>query len=174
MTTTKHHEANVWKGMASGLLAGLAASYVMNQFQSGLKEMLDDGQPQSNGKKEQEGKKEPATVKAAEAISESVADHELTRKEKEVAGPVMHYGMGATSGAVYGLAAELQPHFASGSGLPFGAAVWFLADEVALPALGLSGPPWKSPPSTHVKALASHFVYGLTTDVFRRAIRRVL
>jgi len=167
--------ANVWKGLASGIVAGLVASYVMNQFQSGLKALLADSkQAKSSNEGENSGDKEPATVKAAEAISEGVADHELTKSEKKVAGPAMHYAMGATSGAIYGIAAELQSAVTFGAGAPFGAAVWLLADEVAVPSLHLSGPPWESPVSTHVQGLAAHFVYGLTTDALRRVVRSAL
>ena len=40
--------------------------------------------------------------------------------------------------------------------------------------LGLSKPPTEVPVSKHVYALASHFVYGLTTDLVRRAVRSAL
>ncbi|MFN2452708.1 MAG: DUF1440 domain-containing protein [Pyrinomonadaceae bacterium] len=73
--------------------------------------------------------------------------------------------MGATSGAIYGVTAELVPVVTVGAGIPFGAAVWLIADDAAVPALGLSKSPTEYPLSTHAYALASHFVYGLTTDI---------
>jgi len=39
---------------------------------------------------------------------------------------------------------------------------------------GLSGAPPDTPVSTHALALAAHVVYGLTTEVVRRAVRRIL
>ena len=95
-------------------------------------------------------------------------------REKKVAGPTVHYAFGTITGGLYGAAAELAPIIRSGAGLPFGAVFWLAADEAAVPALGLSKPPTEYPLSTHASALASHFVYGLTTDIVRRAIRRVL
>ncbi len=59
-------------------------------------------------------------------------------------------------------------------GLSFGTAVWFGADEVEVPAFGLSKSPLACPPSTHASALASHLVYGATTDLVRRAVRSAL
>jgi hypothetical protein len=93
--------------------------------------------------------------------------------EKKVAGPAVHYAFGSTMGALYGIAAELTPRSSAAWGLPFGAALWFGADEVAIPALGLSG---ESQPkiSTHASALAAHLVYGLTTDSVRRVVRKAL
>ena len=78
------------------------------------------------------------------------------------------YATGTTSGAVYGVAAELAPE-AAGAGLPFGTAVWLVVDEAAVPLLV-----WRKervPLSTHVYALASHFVYGFSTEVVRSALR---
>jgi putative membrane protein len=114
---------------------------------------------------------EPATVKAAETISEIILGHQLAENEKEIAGDLVHYATGAASGAVYGAAAELAPELTVGAGIPFGTAVWLIVDEGAVPLLGLSKRPTEYPLSTHIYALASHFVYGLTTDIVRRAVR---
>jgi putative membrane protein len=50
--------------------------------------------------------------------------------------------------------------------------VWLGADEIGVPALGLSGPPTQYPLSVHLYALASHLVYGFTTELVRRTLRR--
>ena len=161
------HDRSVWKGAVAGLAAGLAASWVMNQFQAALSKAITD-RPQ------QQGDSEDATMKAAEAISETVADQKLTKQEKQTAGPVIHYAFGSTIGAAYGALAEVAPRTTTGWGVPFGAAVWLGADEIAVPAFGLSKSPFESPVSTHASALAAHVVYGLTTDVVRRLVRAAL
>ncbi len=162
------HNDDLWKGALAGLVAGLAASYVMTQFQN-LSAKLEE-----QDKKKKKKKGEDATVKTAEAISEGFFHHELTANEKKIAGPVVHYSFGALTGGVYGALAELTPAVTRGIGLPFGTAVWVGADEVAVPALKLSGPPTATPPAVHAKALAAHLVYGLTTETVRRLVRRVL
>src|SRR5690606_29902824 len=93
----------------AGLLGGLAASWVMSRFQAAVpadtfKELLgeptdDDGSDES----------EPATVKAAEAVSEGFLGHRLSEDEKAWAGPAMHYAHGSLSAALYGALAEHQP-----------------------------------------------------------------
>jgi hypothetical protein len=45
------------------------------------------------------------------------------------------------------------------------------ADEVALPALGLSDKPAAYPLSMHLYGLVSHAVYGVTTGTVRRIVR---
>ena len=120
------------------------------------------------------GDAEPATVKAAELVSEKIFGHQLAKDEKKLAGDAVHYATGAASGAVYGVAAELVPEVTVGAGLPFGTAVWLVVDEAAVPLLGLAKGPTEYPLSTHVYALASHFVYGISTEVVRSALRRTI
>lgn len=165
---------STWKGAVAGAAGGLVASWVMNRFQtatSKVAELATSGNTTLNGEST-DG--EDATVKTASAISERVADHHLTASEKKVAGPAVHYIFGSAMGALYGIAAELAPKSSAGYGGPFGAALWFGADEVAVPMLGLSGSPAQVPMPTHASALAAHLVYGFTTDAVRRSVRRAL
>jgi hypothetical protein len=55
----------------------------------------------------------------------------------------------------------------------YGATLWATADEVAVPALGLSEPASEYPAAIHLQALASHLVYGVATWEAVRAIRSV-
>lgn len=179
-----NHQPDVLKGLAAGAIGGLVASWVMEEFQVAWmkvsRSMQQNGshRPSSaiNQKQSQSGEEEqePATVKAAEMVSESVFGHHLAKDEKKLAGDAVHYTTGGASGAVYGVAAELIPGVTAGAGLPFGTAVWLVVDETAVPLLGLSKAPTAYPVSTHVYALASHFVYGLTTEVVRRGLRRTI
>jgi len=156
------------KGLFAGMLAGAAGSWVMNQLQQ-------TGGPGDTARREERGNvEEPATVKAAEAVSRRVFHHELSDCEKQVAEPVVHYGYGALLGGVYGAMAEVAPAPSAGLGIPFAAAAWFLGDEVAVPALGLGKKPTEYLSRTHADALAAHFAYGLTTDLLRRALRHVI
>ncbi len=168
-TNGKINAGDIAKGAAAGLIGGLVASFVMNEFQS-LWSALSGSKDQGSG----QTKQEPSTVKAAAAISEEVFDHQLSESEKAIAGPAMHYAMGGTSGAIYGALSELAPAARAGAGLPFGTAVWLVADDVVVPALGLSKPAAEYPLSTHAYALASHLVYGATTEAVRGVVRGVL
>ncbi len=161
----------VWAGLATGAIGGLAGAFAMNQFQS-LQSSASKALAEKQGVQQQKysSQDEDATQKTARAISEHVFDHELTKPEKEKAGPAVHYGIGTLVGAVYGVAAETLPISRAGRGTVYGGAVWLFADEVAVPAFGLSGSPTKTPLSTHVSALASHLVYGFVTDLIRRTL----
>lgn len=142
----------VWKGVAAGMAGGLAGSFVMDQFQSLIKS-LSPGCPQQS---QQDQESEPATAKAASAISESVFRHSLTPAEKKTAGPAVHYAMGILSGGLYGALADAAPATAMGAGSLFGVGLWLAADEIAVPAFGLPKPATQFPVSTHLNALSSH------------------
>lgn len=182
---------NIYKGIAAGVAGGLAGSLAMNQFQelwSKLTEneerphgaqALQQGSPDHGIGRElaERGVDEPddnAAVRTGNAVSEFVLDHHLTKSEKESAGAIAHYAMGVTSGAIYGAVAEVMPAATVAEGLPFGAAVWLIADEAVVPAMGLSRKPSDYPFSIHAYSFASHLVYGLTTELVRRAVRRAL
>ena len=165
------HEPSVWKGLAAGAIGGIVASWVMEEFQSAWMKVARNGTSQNGSNETEKSNQEPATVIAAQKVSQTLFDHSLKDDEKGWAGNAVHYATGGTSGAVYGLVAEFAPTVTVGAGVPFGTAVWLGIDEAAVPLLGLAKGPTEYPVSTHAYALASHFVYGLTTEVVRRALR---
>ena len=161
----------------AGLVSGLVASWTMNRFQDVWLKLAEreDG-PEQNLKPTSQNtdEQDDTTVRTASVISEGLFDHKLTESEKRIAGPAVHYGLGTGVGGLYGAVAEVAPEITAGAGLPFGAAFWLVVDEGAVPLLGLSKAPTKYPLSTHVYALTSHFVYGLTAELVRRAVRKAL
>ena len=184
-------ERNLWKGLAAGAAGGLVASVAMNQFQSWLgrtmagtershgAQSLQQGSPDHGAARElkergSEDEADDAAMRLANVVSEGVFEHGLSQHEKQAAGTAVHYVFGVTTGAWYGAAAEAFPVITAGSGLPFGSVVWLTADEGLVPALGLSKSPSEYPLSIHAYAFASHLVYGLTTELVRRAVRSVL
>lgn len=114
---------------------------------------------------------EPATRKAPSLASEVLTDEPLTEDAKNVAGPILHHAFGAFVGALYGAAAVRFPAVSAGGGLPFGGAVWLTAAEAGMPLLGLAKTPTAYPAERHLASLLSHFVYGMTVEGVRRAIR---
>ena len=195
--TNGRDDNRVWKGLAAGLIGGLVASWTMNRFQDVWSTVAkgfeagqgnqfqkvsgehDEGGEETSGTQELEFSSQSevtddTTVKAASAVSEGMFGHKLTQSEKKIAGTAVHYLLGTGVGGLYGAAAEIAPNITTGGGLPFGAAFWLVVDEGAVPVLGLSKGPMAYPLSVHAYALSSHFVYGLTAEMVRRAVRGAL
>lgn len=164
-------EMDLVKGVVAGVAGGLLASFLMEQFQAAWSAAAESIHPTP---KKPGRRADPTTVKAANLIAEKISGHKVPADYKPAAGEVIHYGMGATSAAVYGALAEVAPFVTIGDGLGFGAGVWFLADEVAVPAAGLSKAAKEIPLTTHLYALASHLLYGWITETVRQAIRGAL
>jgi uncharacterized membrane protein YagU involved in acid resistance len=147
------------QGTIAGLAGGLAGSVAMTQFQT-LWSRLN---PPSPGPHD-----DPATVKAARSLFPVPDDR------KNTAGNLVHYSFGTLNGAIYGAAAEKSRATNPAMGLIFGAALFAVADELLVPAMGWSKSPARYPLKTHLYGLASHLVYGATTDLVRRGIRAAL
>jgi hypothetical protein len=171
----RNENHKLWKGALAGAAGGLAAAWVMNRFQAAwgraqtrmeTERERQSRQGQSNG--------EDATMKTAGKIAHALLHRDLSLEEEKRLGPVIHYAFGAGMGAIYGATVEIIPRARFGAGLPYGAAVFLGADEVAVSALGLSKPPKEYPASTHLYGLASHLVYGLSLEMVRRGVRRML
>jgi hypothetical protein len=181
---------NVLKAIGTGLASGLVASWVMNHFQQALSKLTQD-EKKSHGAQslqsgspdhgvasylEQKGvddEEDNATERLASFVSVGTVGHELSKEQKDMGGRFFHYAFGATNGALYGAASEVSPRLTLGAGLPFGAAIWVVADEFVVPVLGLSKWPQNYPPSKHAASLASHLVYGLTTHAVFNVLRNV-
>ena len=179
--------ADLWKGAAAGLVGGLVASFVMNRAQEAWT-IVAVGPARARFHFEQGGqikksarhrpfsfeKSESATSRMANAVSRLLLGRRIGGKKRRRAGTALHDALGAGVGASYGAAAEAGPEASAGRGLPFGAVVWLVADELAMPLLGLAKPPNRYPVAAHAQSLGAHLVFGWATEAVRRRARKNL
>jgi hypothetical protein len=111
---------------------------------------------------------ENPSLKAARSVA-GVFGHELTESESRWAAPAVQYLTGTALGALYGGFAD--PAAQAGSATAYGAAVWFAADRLALPALGLASNTRRVNRTTaEAKMLAARLVYSATTHLVRKLL----
>ena len=171
-------------GILAGAIAGVVGALAMNQFQrvaarvQGGREADDAtiGMPRT-GRGPQPAQalgnaSDDSTARVANALTSAVGYPLSSPGQKQVAGEFVHLAFGAINGAVYGAAVEISPRMRAVAGVPFGLAVWALADEGIVPALGLKRSPRDSSLGLHAYSLTSHMVYGAATELVRSAIRR--
>ena len=182
MANHRRRRPNRLLGAAAGALGGLVASWAMVRFNhliapdTGTSDKpadpharwRDEGRPN-----EIDGTipDEPGSMQAADALGAPVAGRPLTPREKEIGGEFLHYLFGAATGAAYGAVAETDRSVRQAAGIPFGIAVWLIADEIGMHAAGFATHPADYPLSRHAAALASHIVYGMTVEGVRRTVR---
>jgi putative membrane protein len=180
-------DRSVWKGLTAGMIGGLLGSWMMNRYQTAEAKVLcnwesnnprnksaNRRQPAGGEDGREQNQDEDATVKTAEVLFEKLLHRKLSREEKKKAGPVVHYTYGALTGGMYGAAAEIVPEVKKGGGTIFAMTLFVGGDEIGTWKLGLAKSPMDYSISSHANALASHLVYGVTTELGRRAVRAIL
>ena len=162
-------------GIVVGAVAGLVGTWAMSEAQRLWTYAVDGDAPESAGGRhdardwQERSEHQNSNELAAQAIARYVLRRSLTRQELRVAAPLLHYLFGAAMGAVYGVYAQRRQVPTSGAG--FGATVWLVADEMAMPLLGLSNSTARRPLEMHLQSLAAHLVFGAATETARRSLQ---
>jgi hypothetical protein len=166
------------KGVIAGAIGGLAGTSAMNEAQRAWTNAVDGQAPESPAGKhdardwQERSEGQNSNEIAAQYVATYIAGRSLDRSELAVAATFTHYAFGAAMGALYGAYAERRRRQPTGIG--FGLAVWLLADEIAMPLLGLSGSTLRRPLEKHLQSIAAHIVFGMTTEAARGAFERQL
>jgi hypothetical protein len=115
---------------------------------------------------------EPSTEVVGRKLHESVLHEEPSAPVRRRMGTAVHWGYGMAVGGLYGALSPRAGDAEVAMGAGYGAALWLLGDELAVPLLGLSKGPTGVPGRVHAEALGAHLVYGMTTSAAVRALRR--
>jgi putative membrane protein len=103
-----------------------------------------------------------------------MASRPLSETEEVVSVQAIHWGFGALVGGAYGAVAEYQPVITGRLGANFGLTLCGMTHASTLPIMGLTESPENQPAREHASELVTHAIYGVTTEVVRRAVRKVL
>ena len=158
-TASRPKDFSLLKGLLAGVAGGLAGS-AAKVLAEKLFPPRTQGQPAP-----------PALLVERVAHAAGTAPSETTRL---AGGQGIHWGFGTMLGGVYGVAAELTPKVTSWRGGVFGLTVNRLAHQGLLPGLDLVEPVPLQPAQEKASEWVSHVVYGVTTDLVRRAVRKRL
>ena len=172
-------QKHVVRGVLAGVAGGLVASWVMNEFMAGpgakLTEAVSTPEEKAAKARQNPGDQQDATMKTADAITESVTGgRHLTWEQQKEGGPIVHYAFGAVMGGLYGGLAEYSDAAKTGLGTGFGSVLFVGADLVGVPAFHLGPPLTETQAHTLATPYAAHLVYGITTELVRRVIRLIL
>jgi uncharacterized membrane protein YagU involved in acid resistance len=144
-----------------GALAGAAAVWLMDLITTALL----DAQPPQVTEREAAARPngKPALVNLVERL-EKEYDVELSDEQRDSLIQLIHYGLGAFPGAMYGLLRSRVPLLGAGNGALYGLLVYIVNDEFLNSRLGLAGPFPAYPIETHWRGLVGHLVLGVATD----------
>jgi hypothetical protein len=161
------------EGLALGLLGGAAGLAAMQLVQRLTRPLVKQRAPQPTDVFKTERsmsliglhhrEDESATDALGRISYEKLAHREPSAKAQNVLSWAFHLGFGLFSAAAFGaLRAEARRHTLRDGAL-FGAALWLLFDELAMPLLGLADKPSQYHPTRHLQSLATHLGYGIAT-----------
>lgn len=162
-------------GAAAGLAGSLAMDAVNALWASGSGKPICKVQHGSRPDVAEAQQKVPqrtetATEKAADALTSTVTDRDLSPREKDLGARAVHYSYGIVMGAAYGLLADgrRKPLL---HGVGYGLILWAGGILAALPALGLSAPPGRYRKSHHALGILGHLAYGALLGTTYRITR---
>lgn len=163
---------NPIRGLFVGILAGVAASALMDGYWA-LVEQLPGARPEQKPKPGgNQQKDEPSTQIIADKVSEVVTGDEVPDEQKPAAGIAVHYATGALWGGMFGIVAALRPKTGLFAGLVYGIFIWLFLDEILLRALDMAPDPRTVPPEQHFEAFGAHLVFGGGTALVTRLLLR--
>ncbi len=119
-----------------------------------------------------QGQTPPPRV-VVERAADAVNAHP-TGATKKAATEGIHWSFGTITGGVYGVAAEFEPKITAWRGAAFGLGLNKIMHEGLLPYAGFAAPVGDQPAQERVSEWVTHAVYGIVTEVVRRAVRKRL
>lgn len=161
-------------GLATHVLigagAGIIAAWAMDEFQKLWLKTSPKGL--SVGGRDHHQRIPRTDVEVMQVIaartSRAVTGRELTKTQRDLAARLLHYGFGASTGALYGALANRSELFSAGFGSAFGTAFFAIGYAFAPEDLKPSVPPHDEHMVSVVYEWLTHVVYGLTLEAGRR------
>ena len=153
-----------------GAGAGIVAAWAMDEFQKLWLKASPGGLSVSGRGHHQRNPRTDVEVMQviAARTSRVLAGRELTKAQRNSAALMLHYGFGATTGALYGALASKSERFAFGFGSAFGTAFFAIGYAFAPEDLKPSVPPHDEHIVSVVYECLTHVVYGVTLEAGRR------
>jgi hypothetical protein len=172
--------ANRLQGALLGMIGGAAGVAAMNWFMGRTAKWVEseprttgDGYSMSLvGRTRREDEAPTATV--GRVLYQRATGREPEAPVSDKLSTAVHWGYGVLMAGLYGVLRGPRARPDVMGGLVFGAVLWAIGDELALPLLGLAPKPTAFRPSVHVQAAAGHLAYGATTAAATFGLGRLL
>jgi hypothetical protein len=126
--------------------------------------LIYERQPESLKRRESKARGGKFAYEVAAQRGAKLVGRKLSTEQRKKIGGAIHWSLGVTSGALYGLIRNRSRLLGIGSGVAYGLAFYVLVDEAGLATLGISPPPNAFRWQTHARGLAGHLVLGGILD----------
>lgn len=109
-----------------------------------------------------------STSRSATRVAAWLLGRTLAPAEQKLGAQAVHFAVGGLGGALYAVVFDRQRRSPLPSGLAFGIGLWLLGEEIAMPILGINGPPRHYSFADHANSLGEHMAYGMVMAVVSR------
>jgi hypothetical protein len=168
---------NLRRKLGYGLLGGAAGLLAMELVRRATAPLARRGAPRPTDEEltarsstsvvgRHHGPDESATAAFGRILYESVAGRAPSPATRRKLSWAVHIGYGLVVASLYGAIRGGRDRSVAGTvigGTLFGAGLWLLGDELAVPLLGLSDKPASYPVTSHLQSLAQHLGFGVAT-----------
>lgn len=156
----RHSRRPLIADLLLGAAAGAAATWAMDKTTTFLYEL----ESEETKERENEARGGRTAYEIAAEKGAKAAGRRLGPDERKKVGSAIHWTVGVSAGAVYGLLRNRSRHVGLGSGMAYGLAMYLAIDEGLMSAARLTPPPDAFPWQTHARGLAGHLILGLLLD----------
>jgi putative membrane protein len=156
---------NMQTNLFKGLIAGMVGAAVATKIKSELEKVLPVRKKTTDS---------PPVVLADRVAKKMENNDGLDKEEKKPVEKTIHWSFGVLMGGVYGVSVERNPSAAAGFGSLAGTALYGGTHGSVLPALDTEPWPTENKPEFVVNEFIGHIVYGMTTEIIRRQVRKLL
>jgi hypothetical protein len=159
----KRREVKLLGGLAAGVIGDIVATWALDRYQEGSTPIV------SRRPEDQLQEQERAHAEVAERITKAPFGKRLSRTQRRNAAPIVHYAVGALTGGIYGLTAEVLPIIRRGYGTGYSNLLFLGGSEALLP--------WFNVGRRKVQSsggLTAPLVYGAVLETTRRVLRWLL
>lgn len=176
----KRQRKDTIAGIGGSLIGLLAMRLYWQNVAPKMKDVFSDKQIESDALndvaivEQQHKEDESATAAIGRIAYEQVTGTQPDDQTKEMLSYATHWLFGIVQGGLFGRLLNNGKNAHPLQGMVFGAALWLLGDETAVPALGLQKGPTAATPAQHINRLGAHLSFGVGTAVGTRLIRKLL
>jgi hypothetical protein len=174
----KRREVKLLGGLAAGVVGGIVATWALDRYQEGSLETTRRAENEtgatpivSRRQEDQLQEQERAHAEVAERITKATFGKRLSRTQRRNAAPIVHYAVGALTGGIYGLTAEVLPIVRRGYGTGYSNLLFLGGTEALLPWFNVGR---RKVHSSRSGGLTAPLVYGAVLETTRRVLRWIL
>lgn len=161
-------------GLVAGVIGGVVATWVLDNYQRGAVAATRQGKKAARVNpvlSHQQEEQTRAHGEVAERISRAISGSGLTSRQRRLAAPYVHYGVGAIAGGIYGFSVEIVPMVKRGYGTGYASLLFLGGSRLLAPWVNLGPAPRETPPAVQAGGLSAHMIYGVTLETVRRFLR---